>query len=132
MNVYLDINGVLLTKDQKQAYFLKELFGWLTDHHCVFWLTTHCKGDAAVTLSYLSQFLDTETLKLSKKIQPTNWNTFKTEAIDFSEKFMWLDDYLFEKEKSVLKEHNAYDSWIPVDLEHNPQQLKDIYDALRS
>ena len=132
MNVYLDINGVLLTKDQKQAYFLKELLNWLTNYHSVFWLTTHCKGDSMGAISYLSQFLDAETLEITKKVQPTNWNTFKIEAIDFSEKFIWLDDYLFEAEKAVLKEHNALDSWIPVDLKHNPKQLKDIYNVLRT
>jgi len=132
MNVYLDINGVMLTKDHSQAYFLKELLELLLSKHQVFWLTTHCQGESERTISYLSQFLDTETLELAKRIKPTNWKTFKSEAIDFSQKFIWLDDCLMDSEIDVLKKLNALDSWIPIDLEQHPRQLQDIYDVFQT
>ena len=130
MNVYLDINGVILTKNHIPAYFLNELLIYLTSHHTVYWLTTHCKGDSTSVVSYLSQFLDEKTLQHVKAIRPTTWNTLKTEAIDFSSKFIWLDDYVMDAEKEILQNKNVIDSWIPIDLEHNPQQLKSVYNAL--
>jgi len=38
------------------------------------------------------------------KIQPTNWDTLKTEAIDFTNDFRWFDDNIKEAEMVVLKE----------------------------
>lgn len=130
MNVYLDINGVVLTKDHAQAYFLKELLELLLSKHQVFWLTTHCQGESESTISYLSQYLDIEMLELTKRIKHTSWKTFKSEAIDFSQKFIWLDDYLMDSEKDVLRKHNVLESWIPIDLKENPKQLQSVYNAL--
>lgn len=132
MNVYIDINGVMLTKNHKQAYFLKELLSFLIAKHSIFWLTTHCKGETDSTIAYLSQFLDTETLNLTKNIHPTDWKTFKSEAIDFTKKFIWLDDYLMESEMVMLRKNNTLNSWIPINLEQNPNQLKDIYQLLNT
>ena len=131
MDIYLDIDGVILTKDHTQPFFLKEFLTWLLAHHTVYWLSTHCKGDTTHLMAYLSQFLDAEIFNLVKSIRPTNWERFKTDAIDFSSKFVWLDDYIFEKEKEVLRKENALTSWIPMDLKHNPKQLKEVYDVLR-
>ena len=32
------------------------------------------------------------------------WGALKTDAIDFSSEFIWLDDYIMNAEFSVLKE----------------------------
>ena len=53
-----------------------------------------------------------------------NWETFKTEAIDFSTPFLWFDNYLLEEEKGILKQKNCFDSWICVDLKKDEDQLK--------
>ena len=50
----------------------------------------------------------------------------KTEGIDFSEPFLWLDDDLCPEEEAALKENQALDNFIMVDLYKNPNQLKDI------
>ena len=50
----------------------------------------------------------------------------KTDGINFSEKFIWLDDDLWEDELKVLEAHNATDNFILIDLDKNPDQLKDI------
>lgn len=129
MNIYLDIDGVILTKDSKPANHLKE-FLERTDNHEVCWLTTHCKGDSEATLNYLSRFFDKEILESLKKVKPTNWETLKTDAIDFTKDFVWLDDYLLEAEKARLIESDKLDSWIEVNLTESPDQLREVMETL--
>ena len=50
-----------------------------------------------------------------KKIQPTKWNTWKTEAIDFNKDFRWLDDLIFPEENRILKENNADNKLILIE-----------------
>ncbi|MBU0458469.1 hypothetical protein KKF03_03390, partial [Patescibacteria group bacterium] len=63
--------------------------------------------------------------------KPTTWNTWKTEAIDFSQDFLWFDDYIFAEEKEVLKENNALDKWIEVDLAKDPDILENITNEMK-
>ena len=126
MNIYLDIDGVILANDLQKAKHAAEFLKYITNNHEVYWLTTHCKGDAEYTVNFISRFFDPETIETLKKIKPTNWQTNKTEAINFDEPFLWFDDHLFESEITNLLERNAYDSWIEVDLSKNVDQLKDL------
>ena len=70
-------------------------------------------------------------LELVKKIKPTNWSYTKTDAIDFETPFIWFDDYLFEFEKEQLNKNGCFSSWVKVNLEENPDQLKDIFDLFK-
>ena len=54
----------------------------------------------------------------------------KTDGINFSEKFIWLDDDLWEDELQVLEQHSATDNFILIDLKKNPDQLKDVADII--
>lgn len=123
MNIYLDINDALLTHNLKPAEGLRTFLEFILKGNDVYWLTTHCKGDSAVTINYLRDLLPTDILDLVKQIKPTNWNTRKTEAIDFSKEFLWFDDYLFEAEKSDLQKNNKLESWIKIDLRGQPSTL---------
>ena len=106
MNIYLDIDGVILTKEGKPAKNLDLLLEYITNNHDVYWLTTHCKGDAKYTVNYISRYFKPKTIKYLNKIKPTTFNTLKTEAINFDSDFLWLDDYLFDSEIQILKEKN--------------------------
>ena len=72
--LYLDINGVLLTsKNTQAAPGVNEFVEFITQQFDCYWLTTHCKGDSAPALKYLSQFLLAATLeKLKDAVRPTN------------------------------------------------------------
>ena len=131
MNIYFDIDGVILTKEWKPAPHLKEFLTYFIERYPVYWLTTHCKADANRAVSYLETSLDKETLDLVKKIKPTNWSYSKTEAINFKEEFIWFDDYIFEFEKEQLKKNNSLNSWIRVDLRENPNHLRDILELFK-
>lgn len=128
MDIYLDIDGVLLTKYKQPANHVKEFLEYVTEKYSTYWLTTHCKGDAEYTINQISQYFDDQVLAVMKKIKPTNWNLSKTEAIDFSRSFLWFDDYIFDFEKVELIKTNALKNWVLVDLVKNPDQLMYLID----
>jgi len=125
-NIYLDIDGVILTRGVMPALHLDKFLRYILDKYSVFWLTSRCQGESKNVIKYLSQFLFPETVYLLKKIKSTDFRLDKTEAIDFTKRFFWLDDDLFTSEKNTLREHNQYDSWIEVNLIENPNQLLDL------
>lgn len=73
MNIYLDIDGVILASDKEAARHVTKFLAYVTSNFDTYWLTTHCRGDASYTLKHLSQWLDEKTLNLASKIKPTNW-----------------------------------------------------------
>ena len=105
------------------ALHLDKFLMHILNNYSVFWLTSRCHGDSKYTVRYLSQFLLPDTFVLTEMIKPTNFQLDKTEAIDFSKRFFWLDDELFDSEKNTLRQHNKYDSWLEINLIKNPNQL---------
>lgn len=122
-NIYIDIDGVILTRGATPALHLDKFLEYILNNYSVFWLTSRCRGDSKYTVNYLSQLLLPEIVALLKRIEPTNFRIDKTEAIDFSRKFFWLDDEIFASEANTLIEHDKYDSWVKVNLIENPNQL---------
>ncbi|MBX7225715.1 MAG: hypothetical protein K1X55_06775 [Chitinophagales bacterium] len=117
MNLYLDIDGVLLTtKNTRIPPCSSEFISFIVEHFDCFWLTTHCKGDSNVAIKYLSQYYDVFLLEKLSRIRSTNWDMLKTEAIDFANEFIWLEDCPMNAEKSVLKEKGKLESLLIVDL----------------
>lgn len=131
MNIYLDIDGVLLANDLNPANHASEFLRCVLDKYpdTTYWLTTHCQGDASVPIQHIGHLFDADTVEIMKKIKPTSWDLAKTRAIDFSEPFLWFDDDLFFEEKQSLIEHNVLDNWIQVDLSKNPDQLKNFINS---
>ncbi|NCA93629.1 MAG: hypothetical protein EOM84_00460 [Sphingobacteriia bacterium] len=109
MNIYLDIDGVLLKKDGTLANHFEEFLEFFVSNHSVFWLTTHCRGGENNAVRHISQYneISERCLELLQKIKPANWETLKTEGIDFSQPFAWIDDYAMDVEKKVLLDNNA-------------------------
>ncbi|MBI2598975.1 hypothetical protein HYW40_02050 [Candidatus Curtissbacteria bacterium] len=122
-NIYIDIDGVILTRGVAPALHLDKFLGYILENYSVFWLTSKCNGNSKSIVKYLSQFLLPQTVTLVEKIKPTSFQLDKTEAIDFNRRFFLLDDELFASEKNTLKKHNNYDSWIEINLMKNPNQL---------
>ena len=114
--VYIDIDGVLLDKKQNLPGGAIRFVQFIVNHFDCYWLTTHCRSKVNNSINYLSKFYDTKTLELLRTIKPTDWETLKTEAIDFDHNFYWLEDYPFESEIKVLERKNVLGSLIKVDL----------------
>ena len=123
-NVYLDIDGVLLVNDNTMANHCHEFLEYVTSHFPTYWLTTHCHGDLRYTHLFLKRTFSAKTLEIAKKIKPTNWFTNKTEAIDFSQPFLWFDDDLFLGERQELERRNLLDNWIEVDFRKDENYLQ--------
>ncbi len=125
VNIYLDIDGVLLANDRQPALFVKELLAYVLEQYpeSTYWLTTHCNGDASIPIRHVGHLFDVETVALMKRIKPTSWEDAKTEGIDFSKPFLWFDDDLFTLERAMLVKHSALENWIEVDLSKDQEQL---------
>ena len=132
MDIYLDIDGVLITKDGNPANSVNEFLQYTVNNHNVYWLTTHCRTGGNNAVSYLQNKLPQKTVELIKVIKPTNWNTLKTEALVFSQDFLWLDDYIMNAEIDVLEKNNCAKNFVRVDLVKSPNQLIDIINKLKS
>ncbi len=128
INIYLDIDGVLLANDHNPANFVDEFIKYVLTNYpdSTYWLTTHCQGDATRPIHDVGHLFKPETVELMKQIKPTTWlqSPSKTVAIDFSKPFLWFDDDLFLSERQELNEHKALDNWIEVDLRKDPDMLQ--------
>lgn len=130
--LYLDIDGVLLTvKQTRPADHSTAFIEFVSGNFDCYWLTTHCKGDVKNVIRYLTPYFDNQTIQLLLQVKPTNWDALKTEAIDFSHDFFWLEDYPFSAEKEVLKKHGRLENLIVVDL-NNADELKRVKNLLRA
>jgi len=132
MNIYLDIDGVLLANESNAANYADEFLQAVLAAYpdSTYWLTTHNWRGENRTKEVLAPHLRPETVPLLDKIKPSVWNEMKTDGINFSEKFIWLDDDLWQDELKVLEQHNATDNFILIDLQKNPNQLKDIAEII--
>ena len=128
--LYLDVDGVILNKDGSPAKHLKKFLEHILSKYDVYWLTTHCKGDAEYTVNYLSRYLDPEIIDLLRIIKPTTFDRLKTEALDFKSDFLWLDDYLFDSEIKTLEKYGALTAWKKVDLKGDQNYLLSLINNL--
>ena len=127
MNLYLDIDGTIITKQGgKEAEHLLEFLNFAIENFDCYWLTSHCKGNANTALEYIEDKVSKESFDLLKKFKPTTFGLWKTEAIDFVEDFIWLDDYAFDGERAMLEKNGALDKLILIDLKNKPEQLLDL------
>lgn len=125
VNIYLDIDGVLLANDSNLALYAKEFLFRVLEKYpdTTYWLTTHCQGDSETPIRQVGHLFDAETVALMRRIKPTQWDVAKTEAIDFTKPFLWFDDDCFDFEREVLKQHGVFENWIEVDLRKDQEQL---------
>lgn len=128
MNIYLDIDGVIVSnKEDMAANYAKEFLEYVLTNYpdSTYWLTTHCQGDASKPLQDIGHLFDNETVELMKKIKPTTWleTSNKTDAIDLTKPFLWFDDNLFYGDRKILFDNNLLENWIEVDLRKDPDAL---------
>lgn len=131
MKLYLDIDGVLLDYGtDTHAKHVGEFIDYITAEYDCYWLTTHCKGDSKTAIDYLSSYLPPDMISKLESVKPTTWDDIKTEAIDFDHDFVWLDDYPFNAEISVLECYRVQDSLFRVNLS-NENELLDVIEWLK-
>ncbi len=77
MNIYLDVDGVLLNHDGTLANHADEfLAAMVHSGHPVHWLTTRCRdGDSSAVVAVLGRLVQPPTVELLTSIKPTSWAT---------------------------------------------------------
>lgn len=117
MNIYLDVDGVLLDKYLQPSQCLHEFVEYITTHHSCYWATTHVTDGSTEHLFRVltRQQVPGETLELLKKVKGTSWDMLKTDVIDFTQPFLWFEDMPTTGEIAILKKHNVADSLVLVD-----------------
>ena len=75
---------------------------------------------------YLSGYFPEDVVRKLSAVKPTTWKTLKTEGIDLSRPFVWVDDYPFLEEMLVLESNGAEDSLFRVFLENDDELLNVI------
>lgn len=134
MNIYLDIDGVLLINDKQASphadEFLNAVLSKFPDS--TYWLTTHnWKGENRAK-DVLAPHLQPATVKLLDNIKPSEWGELKTDAIDFNNDFLWFDDDLWPDELEVLENNDASHRFVMIDLSKDPEQLKKLTELIES
>lgn len=120
MNLYLDIDGVLISDDPRSfgtpAPQVKEFLQALNaSGHPVYWLTTHCMdGDLTHLREYLQKYLPPDVYAHTVGYKPNIWHEFKTDGIDFSQDFLWFDDDPTLQEREILYSRGAEDNLVLV------------------
>lgn len=134
MNIYLDIDGVLLADIGIAANYADEFLQTALAKYpdSTYWLTTHCWKGENRAKEVLAAALRPVTVELLDKIKPTGWGEFKTDAIDFSQPFLWFDDDLFDEEREQLIKFDALHSWIKVDLSSDENALLLIMNRMQN
>lgn len=111
MNIYLDIDGVILGTASPQADIEAWLSYMLDNFPNIYWLTTHCRGGENQTKFRLSDKLPTELVEhMSKRIKATDWGVLNTDVIDFTKPFIWFNDNLMLSERQVLERYSCLSS----------------------
>jgi hypothetical protein len=130
IRAYIDIDGVLL-RDGKQGPELiprfRRVVSYLKANFDCYWLTTHVRHESgsAGAVAKLTPYLKKARIDpaVLSGIKPTEWETLKTEAIDFSWPFIWLDDDPFPSERRILQENGCADCLASIDWRHRATRL---------
>jgi hypothetical protein len=126
-NIYLDIDQVLIANENYAANYASDLIKYVVENFPTYWLTTHVMdGNAQTAIDHIGHLFDEATVELMRQIKGTSWRILKTEAIDMSKPFIWLDDDCLEEERAVLLKHNCLENWREINLFENEDQLLDI------
>jgi hypothetical protein len=130
IKAYIDIDGVLLRKDGNAPRLIprfRRVIRYLRKHFDCYWLTTHVRYEAgaAGAIIALAPYLKESRISstLLDGIKPTIWRTLKTEAIDFDQPFIWLDDGPLLAEIAILRSKGRLESLVAVDWRQKSMRL---------
>lgn len=134
MNIYLDIDGVLIDQNDRAADYADEFLQFVLTHWptSTYWLSIHSRNGQNKTYDLLQPYLRKKTLKDIHLIKSTNWEELKTEAIDFKRPFLWFDTQLYKEEQAILDHYQARACYRHIDLRRDSLQLLDELVYVRS
>ncbi len=123
MHIYLDIDQVLRTNDNKLAAQAGQFLEVITKHH-VHWLTADYGGSVELALRRLTPLLTHDEINVISIIEMTKWDLLRTEAIDFRKPFLWFTHSVDEFEMEDLERHKCTQNLHIVNVSNDPEALK--------
>ncbi len=136
--LYLDVDGVLIGhgleggRQPVLAAGALDLLGFSLEKFTCFWLSSHCRdGNAGPLLRYLARLAGPAFMELAARVVPAAWRSLKTEAIDFSADFYWLEDRPLQAELDCLARLGAAGRLLRVDTRAEPDGLFRVLSRLR-
>ena len=139
--MYLDVDGVLWTVDDggySGALGLREFLEYALANYEVRWCTSWVtSGDMDRSSQQLLEEWTGEPLEVWEQVRPSlGWMEAKTECIDWGEvdagrRFVWVEDELLERERSVLRERGIEDWFIYTNVLEDPEALLKTLSELR-
>jgi hypothetical protein len=147
--LYVDIDDTLLmwrSTGHRGKYIPKAAPGagdflrWAVNHFEVRWLSMWCRdgqfqpGNAEELAQLLG--VEVEFITAIPTVRFTDPDKFrdecrKTDGIDFTEDFVWIEDDILQSEKQVLRDHKMGLRHIPCNVTANPNRLLVVWEQLR-
>ncbi len=140
--IYLDVDGVLLRRSPINSFgfevspHAEEFLTNLVASYRVRWLTTRCRAgmpnDVARAFRHAMQVtnLPPKLAELIDLVEPAPWNACKTEGIDLTADFFWIDDNPTPRALQVLAQHGCEHRWIEARVDHDPVDLLRVHHVL--
>jgi hypothetical protein len=130
IKTYIDIDGVLIKKGKPGPELIPRfarVISFLRANFDCYWLTTHVRhgSGSAGAISKLARFLKQSRIDpaILDGIKPMEWETLKTEAIDFRQPFIWLEDDPLPSERRILQKRGRRQSLIDIDWNNRSTRL---------
>jgi hypothetical protein len=127
MKLFLDIDGVLLTKRGNLAEGAETFLLWAIRNHDPFWISTRTRdGSHRGALRAFHDMIDPATIRA---IRPTQWDTLKTEPLPLGTRdWAWIDDEILHTERAILTDNGALDRFVQTSVDRNPSALVELPD----
>ena len=125
MKLFLDIDGVLLTKRGSLAEGAEAFLLWAVENHKPYWISTRTRdGTHRGALRAFHGKLDPQTIQT---VRPARWDTLKTEALPLgSRNWVWIDDEILHTEQAILIAGGALDRFVQVNIDKDPCALIEL------
>ena len=91
MNIYIDIDGVILEENKKAVPGIPELISELNDRHALFWFSERLGPGGESIDDILSPHYDETAMHVFNQIQSSFWRDYRTQGINFREPFQILN-----------------------------------------